>query len=74
MIDTCHTNKYDVEYILNGGTNSSSNPAKYTHGVEVVLENASKDDLNAIFNDEEFDQKYQNSIIKNKILSLREGI
>ena len=35
-----------------------------------LVEIASKDDLNAIFNDEEFDEKYQNSIIKNKILNL----
>ena len=35
-----------------------------------LLENASKDDLDIIFKDEEFNEKYQNSIIKNKILSL----
>ena len=35
-----------------------------------LLENASKDDLDIIFNDEEFNEKYANSIIKNKILSL----
>ena len=35
-----------------------------------LLENASKDDLDIIFKDEDFNEKYQNSIIKNKILSL----
>lgn len=35
-----------------------------------LLENASKDDLDIIFKDEEFNEKYQNSVIKNKILSL----
>ena len=35
-----------------------------------LLEIASKDELDSIFHDEEFNEKYQNSIIKNKILSL----
>ena len=56
-------NIYDISYVLNGGTNNSSNPSTYTYGKGATLSNATKQGYT-------FDGWYTESTFENKITSI----
>ena len=56
-------NTYDISYVLNGGTNNSSNPSTYTYGKGATLSNATKQGYT-------FDGWYTESTFENKITSI----
>ena len=56
-------NTYNISYVLNGGTNNSSNPSTYTYGKGATLSNATKQGYT-------FDGWYTESTFENKITSI----
>ena len=56
-------NTYDISYVLNGGTNNSSNPSTYIYGKGATLSNATKQGYT-------FDGWYTESTFENKITSI----
>ena len=56
-------NTYDISYVLNGGTNNSSNPSTYTYGKGATLSNATKQGYT-------FDGWYTESTFENRITSI----